>query len=138
MNLTEAVERAIEEPTLIDALTWICVWESERIIAYARNNPQWDTCFKFFLKEVTKAWEKKENLKQYQNLKESKVEIVEGSFGKSLYINDHRVARPKPWGGGITTVEFKAERAELLEAFGIQEAQKPADRKIFYLLVPDK
>jgi hypothetical protein len=27
MNIEEAIIRAIQEPTLIDALTWICVWE---------------------------------------------------------------------------------------------------------------
>jgi len=28
------------------------------------------------------------------------IEIVSGVEGNSLYINDYRVAGPKPWGGG--------------------------------------
>ena len=46
MNITEATKRACEEPTLLDALTFICVWESERVV----HNDQWDTRFKGSLK----------------------------------------------------------------------------------------
>ena len=58
MNIKEAVEKACEEPTLIDALSWICVWESERAIAQAKLNlvdadgKGWDTCFKFCIERV--------------------------------------------------------------------------------------
>jgi hypothetical protein len=31
--------------------------------------------------------------------------IVEGVEGTSVYINNHRVAGPKPWGGGRTVLE---------------------------------
>ena len=59
MNIDQAVERACQEPTLLDALTWICVWESERAIKQARENygsgsggAGWDTCFRYCLEQV--------------------------------------------------------------------------------------
>jgi hypothetical protein len=64
MNITEAVDRAIQECTLIDALSWICVWESERAIQQARfnygsgsNGQGWDTCFKYCISEVVKRYQ---------------------------------------------------------------------------------
>jgi hypothetical protein len=36
MTYTDAAKRACEEPTLLAALTWICVWESEQ---YGRHCP---------------------------------------------------------------------------------------------------
>lgn len=69
MTLKEAVARACEEPTLLDALTWIAVWESERVVQQARKfyetearNPDgsgWDTCFRACFAPVMQAWEKK-------------------------------------------------------------------------------
>lgn len=52
MNITEATKRACEEPTLLDALTWICVWESERAIKQAKENSQWETCFRICMESV--------------------------------------------------------------------------------------
>lgn len=57
MNINEAVEKACEQPTLLDALSYIAVWESERAIEQAKNffktgisttgdGKGWDTCFK--------------------------------------------------------------------------------------------
>lgn len=51
-NITEATKRACEEPTLLDALTWICIWESERVVKQARKSMQWETCFKVCLQSV--------------------------------------------------------------------------------------
>ena len=51
-NLVEATKRACQEPTLLDALTFICIWESERAIKQAKENPTWETCFKISLKSV--------------------------------------------------------------------------------------
>lgn len=66
MNINEAVTRACQEPTLLDALTFICVWESERAINQARfnygsgsNGAGWDTCFRHCLKEVMNNYETK-------------------------------------------------------------------------------
>jgi len=59
MNIIEAVNRACKEPTLLDALSFICVWESERIVKQVLNNygsgsngTMWDTYFKVCLKSV--------------------------------------------------------------------------------------
>lgn len=52
LNITEAAQKACEQPTLLEALSWICVWESERVVKQARENPQWDTCFTTCLKAV--------------------------------------------------------------------------------------
>jgi len=70
LKFTEAVERACEEPTLLDALSWICIWESERAIKQAHeflttgistagDGKGWDTCFKYCLKEVMEKYNEK-------------------------------------------------------------------------------
>lgn len=66
MTLREAVARACQEPTLLDALAWIAIWETERVVQQAiRNeksgerNPdgsQWDTCFKLSFQDVMSTW----------------------------------------------------------------------------------
>lgn len=68
MKITEAVKRACEEPTLLDALTWIAVWESERAIEQAHAYKMtgvstgaqggWDTCFKVCFSLVMEEWSK--------------------------------------------------------------------------------
>jgi len=54
MNFTEAAKRACEEPTLIDALSFICIWNSERAIKQALRNKgkHWETFFRICIKEV--------------------------------------------------------------------------------------
>lgn len=42
-----------------------------------------------------------------------KIRHVRGVEGDSLYINDYRVAGPKPWGGGPTVKEWIVELADL-------------------------
>ncbi len=62
MNISQATERACKQPTLLDALAWICVWESERIVKQAKRNLRdaegkgWDTCFKACLKSVMEKY----------------------------------------------------------------------------------
>lgn len=56
MTLQEAVGRACEKPTLVEALTYICVLESERVVKQARANPQWETCFMQCIKPVLEVW----------------------------------------------------------------------------------
>lgn len=56
MNITQAVERACQESTLLDALTFICIWEAERIVKQARENIQWETCFRVSLKAVIEKY----------------------------------------------------------------------------------
>ena len=64
LNIDEATKKACQEPTLLDALSWICVWESERVVKQAKKNlrdadgKMWDTCFKFCLKKVLEEYNK--------------------------------------------------------------------------------
>ena len=57
MNIDKAVSVACAEPTLLDALTWIAIWECERAIKQAKNNPTWETCFKRALDQVLKQYQ---------------------------------------------------------------------------------
>lgn len=70
MNIDEAIKRALEEPTLIKALSWIAVWESERAIQQARryfetkvptgsHGGGWDTCFEYCFNRVSEAWSRR-------------------------------------------------------------------------------
>jgi hypothetical protein len=76
MNITEATERACKESTLLDALSWIALWESERAIAQAIKNDhtgertashggKWDTCFKRCFESVMQVWNTKEKFQTY-------------------------------------------------------------------------
>lgn len=69
MNVWEAAKRACEEPTLLKALSWIAVWESERLVEYVRNHHeeidnggQWETCFYICFKLVTEEYAKQGKL----------------------------------------------------------------------------
>lgn len=42
--------------------------------------------------------------------------LLQGIEGKALYVNDYRVAGPKPWGGGTTITEFNVDRSALAKA----------------------
>jgi len=55
VNIDEAVNKACQQPALLDALSWICVWESERAIRQAQASAlpkRWETCFRYCLKQV--------------------------------------------------------------------------------------
>lgn len=56
LNLVTASQEACKHRTLIDALTWIAVWETERIVKQARSNEQWDTCFRICFQQVFDDW----------------------------------------------------------------------------------
>ena len=67
LKIDEATKRACEESSLIEALEWIAVWESERAIkqavAYVRTGVStaapgqgWDTCFGFCFRHVVEEW----------------------------------------------------------------------------------
>lgn len=49
-------------------------------------------------------------------------EVVVGPCGPALYIDNHRVAGPKPWGGGQVTHQFKADWREVLRALQIEDS----------------
>lgn len=75
MRFREAVERACEEPTLKDALVWIAVWETSRVVEQAREfsrtgistaaQGEYDTTFKILFAGVERRWDerKQENAK---------------------------------------------------------------------------
>lgn len=66
MKLKEAVDRAVQEPTLVEALTWAAIWENDRAVRQALRGERgpdgqlWDTCFKLVFQEVMDAWEIKQ------------------------------------------------------------------------------
>ncbi len=47
------------------------------------------------------------------------IEVVEGVAGKALVVSEHRVAGPKPWGGGTVTDTWQVDRSELEKALGV-------------------
>lgn len=59
MNITDAVEKACQEPTLVEALSWIAIWETERVVKKVRSEPTepWETCFKICFKMVLERYE---------------------------------------------------------------------------------
>jgi len=68
VKLEEAVIRACSEPTLVDALSWIAVWDSERAVRQAIEHSRtgvstahhgggWDTCFKHCFELVFERWQ---------------------------------------------------------------------------------
>lgn len=40
--------------------------------------------------------------------KKIEIEVVKGVEGHCIYINNYRVAGPKPWGGGQTVLSWRA------------------------------
>jgi len=60
MKLTEAVQIACKEPTLGEALNYICIWESKRLVEYVRNNAgPWETCFGICISTVMAEYKNK-------------------------------------------------------------------------------
>jgi hypothetical protein len=62
-GFVEALQRALAQPTLELALSFICTWENERAVDQAINRPgtgsngaRWDTCFDHCVREVLKGW----------------------------------------------------------------------------------
>ena len=45
-----------------------------------------------------------------------KIETVNGCEGKSIYINDYRIAGSKPWGGGSTEQTWLVDKKKVLKA----------------------
>jgi hypothetical protein len=75
MNIDQAVERACQEPTLVDALSWIAIWETERVIGQAlrwketgvseaSHGGGWDTCFKYCFTRVLTQWATKTSMEE--------------------------------------------------------------------------
>lgn len=49
--------------------------------------------------------------------KEYDVYVVSGVEGPSVYVNDTRMAGPKPWGGGKTIYSWKTRGQDVLDCF---------------------
>lgn len=64
---TAAIKQALEQPTLIEALEWIIIWEHKRVLATfltpPRHGPD-NTSFGFVMKEVIRKWRKKNDNSQ--------------------------------------------------------------------------
>jgi hypothetical protein len=50
-----------------------------------------------------------------------KVTIVAGVAGPSVYLNDYRIAGPKPWGGGRVVAEYRADGDDVDRAMAGKE-----------------
>lgn len=57
MKLQEAVEAACNLPTLAEALTYIAVWETDRVVTQAmRNHGLYETCFRVSFIALLDRW----------------------------------------------------------------------------------
>lgn len=59
------------------------------------------------------------------------VTIIKGVEGLAVYVNDYRIAGPKPWGGGTIVKEWTVQRRDLDLACGtphglIDDCVRPA------------
>ena len=48
--------------------------------------------------------------------------VSDGVEGPCVYLNDFRIAGPKPWGGGETLYSFKVSREDLYKALELADA----------------
>ncbi len=53
-----------------------------------------------------------------------KLEIVEGPEGQAVYLDDYRIAGPKPWGGGRLVKSWTVDRKNIQTAMR-PKAQNP-------------
>ena len=71
MNVEQAVKESCKQPTLADALSWIVIWETERVVQQAKkyfktgvstasHGGGWDTCFKFCFEKVLAQYKEKD------------------------------------------------------------------------------
>lgn len=60
--------------------------------------------------------------------KKVKLTLVQGVAGLSLYLNDHRIAGEKPWGGGEVIKEWFVPEDEILDQLKIKQ-KKPVKLK---------
>ena len=78
MKISEAVERACQEPSLIDALSWICDWEAERAIRQTyTDGKNWDNCFKLCIEKVVLEYKCENTIKLNIKDNETDIEMLE-------------------------------------------------------------
>ena len=73
------------------------------------------------MREEMESWFR-ENVECEDDIK-VKIEIVDGPGGYSLYINDTRVAGPKPLGGGRLVKAFGVKADELISLLDAQRCE---------------
>jgi len=67
MNIDEAVKESCKQKTLSEALSWIAIWETERVVQQAKkyfetgistasHGGGWDTCFTICFEKVLKNY----------------------------------------------------------------------------------
>jgi len=61
-NVTDALNLAVKENTLLEAQEFMCVWEMERIVKRVKSHPNepWESCFGYCLSALNFAWEAKQ------------------------------------------------------------------------------
>ena len=50
-----------------------------------------------------------------------KIMLVDGVEGKSIYLNDYRIAGNKPWGGGKTIAEWETSLPQINKAINLYQ-----------------
>ena len=69
MTVVEVAVRACREPTLVKALSWMAIYETERVVrqairwretgvSTAASGGGWDTCFEACFEAVFAEWER--------------------------------------------------------------------------------
>ena len=64
-------------------------------------------------------------------MKKYSLEIVESSCGTSVYLNEYRIAGPKPLGGGCTIKKMLCKPDDITNAIAstVQENKAPTDEQ---------
>lgn len=72
-QLDTALAAAMEKSTLLEALSWLSVWDTERAIAQAKTNEwqSWETTSLFLFTHLTKQWNDRERQREMLRLVES-------------------------------------------------------------------
>lgn len=62
-----------------------------------------------------------------------KIELVNGCEGESIYIDDYRVAGPKPWGDGRTEKMWMVNKDDILQALSrFSQCYKSEDKDEYW------
>ncbi len=56
INSAKALEEACKQPTLAKALSWIVVWETERILKTYEKTKPYESCYEHCIKLVLDKW----------------------------------------------------------------------------------
>lgn len=62
-------------------------------------------------------------------MKKFELQLVDGVEGNSLYLNEHRIAGPKPWGGGNVIKKWVVEADDIERALRLPEGTIESNAK---------